>query len=222
MTQEQQISVEALIAALRRADSRTAGDFVGLLKNIGGMMNAEEVEELVVGYMPTSARTNPLALEGHIHNPRASGLLFIRKDALQDVTNSAALQDDDHFTFALGSDETWLVNMTIFIGSGTNLSTMEMRFAWALPSGASLFAVGMWFREGTANIAAKDVRVTATPGSGLPLRTDANSRHILLIQATLRNGGTAGTATLRWAQNTANASPLRFDIDSFMLAHKID
>ena len=143
----------------------------------------------------------------------------IRKSASETVTNSATLQNDDHFTFSIAANEIWAVSLYVHIS--TLNASADFRFSFTLPASASMLAMGMMTRfadSGTfQGMGASHVNVGTTPGTAILLNTTATDAYFLEVHAILRNSATSGNATFQWAQGSAHASNLTLAADSFML-----
>lgn len=151
---------------------------------------------------------------GSIQTPE---ILPIRKAAAETVNNSAVLQDDDDFTFPIGPNEIWLVEMDIYISANVDAGA-DLQCTWTLPAGASMLLMGQATDDSVGTV--HDHAVGTTPGTGIVFVLPAGAA-ILRLTATLRNGATPGTAAFQWAQNAAKVDDLTFAIDSSMIAHRM-
>ena len=119
------------------------------------------------------------------------------KQVDETVNNSATLQDDDEFLFAVGTAfARYTVRGRIVFNSG---ATPDIKSGWSGPAGFSMswstigFTGGVW-QSNTAT----EAGTLAIDGPG--------ADDEFFIEGVVIVGGTTGTLRYRWAQNTANAS----------------
>jgi hypothetical protein len=67
----------------------------------------------------------------------------VRKTANETVSWSASLQNDDHLTFNIGANETWVVTYHIIATTQSASATPDFKFGFAVPSGATTSAYGI-------------------------------------------------------------------------------
>ena len=177
----------------------------------------------VAGHVPTppNVATQFLNGQGVYSTPAITGHQIIRKTINETINNSVTLQDDNDFTFAIGSNETWLVQMVIYISAIAGGAAPDgIRITWHLPAGASMLLMGLLDDADFRAVFDRDFGTT--PGTAVVIDANQTAAPLILrVHAVLRNAGTAGTATFQWAQNLINASDLTFAIDSFMVAHRV-
>jgi len=126
----------------------------------------------------------------------------IFKTADESVASSTALQDDDHLSFAIGSNESWAFSYVLAWSLGS--ATASWSIAFNAPSGAA----GWWGHvRDDAPDANLQTQISATysdsqtgNGSQISISEVVQGRGYVL------NGGTGGTFKLRWAQLSSNAS----------------
>ena len=156
---------------------------------------------------------------GHFHDGSDSrfvlfedidGVQSIRKASNEDVNNSITLQNDNHFTFAVAANEVWMVEIH---GTCISNTVSEIKFSWSLPSGGTFVHI-IQMNSGSAQFEAEGTGVL-TPSTG----ANDISFH---IWAMLKISSTAGTATLQWAQRTAEVFNTRIEVDSWLRAMRED
>ena len=157
-------------------------------------------------------RDNPIAL----YQARA----FVNKTADETVTNSTALQDDDVLTFAVGANEVWMYELRLLV-SALNVADLKVQITG--PAGAT----GAWGGFNTSQAAgAEPFSVTApfgVVGAASALDNIDNIGALpVVLTGFMVTAGTAGDATLQWAQNTANAVGTTIHEHSFLVAHRVD
>jgi hypothetical protein len=144
--------------------------------------------------------------------------ITIYKTADETVTSSATLQDDNHLTFPIGANETWVVEFGLFYFA---LAAADIKKSISVPSGATfrfgqqgiLFTVAAHFGDGD-NLSAGSSSSYATAGS------DTNDV-MTTFAGMIFNGSTAGNVTLQWAQNTSNGSGTTLYKGSFLRARRV-
>lgn len=121
---------------------------------------------------------------------------------------TATLTNDSELAFAIGANETWAFRFIVSANAGTG---PDIKFAVTAPGGATCDA-NLIDHEAAVSIAniACGVSTGLVTGTGLP--------DVYEITGTVRNGGTAGTVNLQWAQNTANATATTVFAGSFLHA----
>ena len=158
--------------------------------------------------------------DGHIKNLTSSPLV-VRKTADETVTSSTTLQDDDHLLFSIGASEIWAVEVVLFYNAST---TGDIRVGMSGPSGVTVHhghlaltpAVTTW--NGDVNAFA------FMGGSGSDSLTGggAGSDDVTFIyKALVVNGGTAGTMTIQWAQQSSHSTGTIVRANSYLIAHQV-
>jgi hypothetical protein len=163
------------------------------------------------GELVTAAIMNP-----HIRDNET--LLYgarVRKSADETINNSAALQDDNHLTFAVAASEVWAFNFFIIYNSGT---TPDIKIAIGEPSGATtkwtwIKASGGTLFQAATILAGGDAAAQMVPG--------AAADDVILIDGICTNSTNAGSVTLRWAQNTATVADTIVRTHSYVIGTRI-
>jgi hypothetical protein len=166
-------------------------------------------------YIYTTAWKGPYSTGGGGSDSRLS---VVVKSADETVNNSSTLQNDDELLFSVSANKTYLVDLYLRLNGGV---TPDFKFAWSLPAGASY----NWAAEGEGGSGGINIYWSpkdTAQGSQQALSTttfsvngSANTPQGLHLTAILMIAGTAGTATLQWAQNVATVA------DSKVLANSI-
>jgi hypothetical protein len=134
----------------------------------------------------------------------AAGFNRVIKSADEIVNNSNVVQDDDELFFSVQANKIYVVQGIILL-QATGV-TSDWRFIWSLPAGGTFF----WDPEWIASVARwNPVAVASSPqaiDTGLLTLGSQNNIHGFNFLAILIMAGTAGTANLQWAQNTATVA----------------
>lgn len=143
---------------------------------------------------------------------------FVRKTALESVTSSTTLQNDDHLTLAIGANESWIYEFVLLVNSASD--TPDIKLAVTTPAGANgwFSLVGM-----SAAVAGTESDVRSTTGglngTGLTLGVTA-AETVIVVRAIVRTTGTAGSVTLQWAQSTSNGTATTVGQDSHLIGRR--
>ena len=121
-------------------------------------------------------------------------------DADQSVTNSATLVTVPAFTLPVGSRERYLLRYTIFF---TTTATGDLKTRVDIPASPTLFRQASWCQPGGHTALTTPALLTAEADQSF---THTGAEGILVINATLVNGATAGSVLFQFAQDTATAS----------------
>lgn len=133
---------------------------------------------------------------------------FVRKPASEDVTNSAALQNDDHLLFAAASNATYKFELGLLVSVTGGSSTSDLQVGWSLPSGTwagGVNAADPAMAGGGTTGASQWLGVTGAVGASIPVGLGGANTQLVMIHGTIVTAGVAGNCNLRWAQNTAVA-----------------
>lgn len=152
------------------------------------------------------------------------GSFTVAKTADEVVNNSTTLQNDDHLKFDISASATEIWFAELFIRAGATTSTMDVKLAFTVPSGATM----RWARIGGTDASATS-NFVATATAGVPTlantegttgtfgsQSTAATGWLMAFGAFVYGGGTAGTIQLQWAQNTQEAADLTFRAGSFL------
>lgn len=137
--------------------------------------------------------------------------IVLRKAANETVNNSATLQNDDDFSFAVAANGIYLIHMHL---STVIFAASDFQFLWDLPSGSTKYYQMRGWTAGTAGLQ------RSQSSSGILAFLVTASVHHVEIHGLLKIGGTGGTAQFQWAQQAAVAENTQLLADSFMVAIK--
>jgi hypothetical protein len=138
-----------------------------------------------------------------------------RKGADQSVTSSTVLQNDTALLVPVVASAAYFFQLEILY-KGAATGTGDLKFAWAVPSGATLACrvitvsnpLGVAMGYGTQ----ASSMFSATNGTGNPLAAT--------LAGTLLTSGTPGNLQLQWAQNTSSATATTVMAGSILTARR--
>jgi len=147
---------------------------------------------------------------------------FVRKAANESVVASTTVQNDDHLLFPVAANAKYIVSVCLFL-QANNLN--DAKFGWSLPASASF---SMLKNTPTTAIAAgttaADGDWAALVGAGASTLnvgvTDGSITIGVELRALIETAGTAGTATLQWAQ-VVSGSTLTLLAGSWLRAERV-
>ena len=120
--------------------------------------------------------------------------IAIVKTATETVNNSATLQDDDTFVFAVGAGQTWTVRQFLKV-AGVVAAGIQM--AWDLPAGGS-YTISAFALAGGS--------VGADTDTDNPITLSGTAWPIIVVESVLTIDATAGVAQFQWAQAAATVT----------------
>ncbi len=124
----------------------------------------------------------------------------------------AALQPDNHLTFALAANETWTYR---FVVQANSPAAADMKFSVTAPVGATCVS-GVSNAEDTVTVA----NLACAASSGI-MNTDG-AANLYEVTGTVVNGANAGSVTLNWAQNTPQAANTTVYAGSYVTALRMN
>jgi len=98
----------------------------------------------------------------------------IREPTAETVSNTTVLQDDDHFSFAVGAGEAWVARFTLSTAAGSNATDLEVAFA--APAGSILIGNFHARRASDAGL----VTSTAATAGGATVKTQNGAAGITI------------------------------------------
>lgn len=146
--------------------------------------------------------------------PPSQGPLFARKTAIESVTSSTVLQNDDHLVLAVAANAIYQLEMIL---QPDGAAAADLKFQLVVPAGATFVGTaGSW---DITNASRPTVYVDQTT----VLETGVDPVTILpvIVKGILRVGATAGNLQLQWAQKVSNATATRLNIDSYLLLRRV-
>lgn len=159
---------------------------------------------------------------------RASNIVkpkYIKKASSESLTSNTTLQNDDDFVISLEADKVYHVALHAMV---TGPAAGDIKFEWAVTGGVA--ALTNRHVEGpattTADVADTNVRSSGAHAltTSVPYGVDGSSGSRIvedfLVETT--TAGTAGTLTLKWAQNTSNASATAMNVNSFLIVTEVE
>jgi hypothetical protein len=152
------------------------------------------------------------------------------KASAENVNNSTTLQNDDDFSFSIGANETWIVEITALLSvAASGGSYPGLKFTFTGPSGATMVAQSIVSTAtgGSDGSATDTIRAASgtTLGTAVVSMTGGAFTFNTLVwgkfTAVITNGGTAGTVNFQWAQHNAVAVNTTLAAGSVMLAKRV-
>lgn len=134
------------------------------------------------------------------------GTVTKRKTADESVTSSAALQDDDHLTFAIAANEEW--DGEIEVAFANALSSTGVKVAVTTPSGATQDITAVCDTYGVSASRAQNTQTSGSALDFLAAQFSAQNTTFVRIKFWVVNGATPGNVTFQFAQSTSSGSPL--------------
>ncbi len=150
--------------------------------------------------------------------------LYINKSSDESVTNSVVMQNDNDFVLSFGAGQTWIVELYVEFQSVS--ATPDVQMDWLVSGGLTIPS------RHFLGVPAGETDVSASTAVALQVRDDTSDVSAAVVTSTTSRASirevlkmtttTAGTATFRWAQNTANASATVMKANtSFLIAHRV-
>jgi hypothetical protein len=144
-----------------------------------------------------------------------SGTVNVRKAANQGVTNSTTVVSDNSLTFAINANDTYTFRMYIIANFTTGT---DFKFQIAAPSGATCSVSDLHGSSSGQNVVS-DV-INAGCGTTTAYTSSFTGDHYVEIYGTVVNSTTAGSVTLKWAQNTSSGNTTTVKAGSDLMAFK--
>ena len=169
-------------------------------------------EVLTAANMNIHLRDNLLAVGAH---------LIVRKTSDQSVTSSTVLVSDTALTMAVGVSEIWKFTFHVRYEANT---TADIKIAYSLPASSQIDAAASGAMANVSSLFADQVWPAITTTDASPIGFSGGgvaAPRTLLIDGTYIGGGTAGSVTLRWAQNTSDATATKVLTNSSLWAVKL-
>ncbi len=165
----------------------------------------------------------------HGHTDAAGGgvllgsAVALAKAADEAVNNSATLQNDNDFVFAVGASQVWVVEMDLSITFGV---ISGLKVSWVVAAGTtwSMIAVGHQTQLGDATprtLVNKSTDIASGTGATAIDNNGSFAPTVARLAFTLRVGGTGGTAQFQWAQVGAAVGDTKLLKDSLMVAFRV-
>lgn len=147
---------------------------------------------------------------------------FVRKTADEDVTSSAALQNDNELLYTIGATGTYIAKLVLFVTSAANAAG-DINLGFSFPTGTlsyGAFGLDSSLASGFSGTFAAQAVTSATSGVtaiGLGASTATN---MIVIETDFVATAT-GTLQFMWSQNTSNANKTTVKAGSFMKVKQV-
>lgn len=181
------------------SDEATARDIAiaaeALLRaNADGALSTEIDDDVAAEAI---ARDEAIAAENHP--------TIIRKTADQIVSNSEALQNDDHLLLAMAANEVWEFLVYLLASSPTGDPDINTNFS--VPGGASYYF--------------KSTATTVIVGANDENFALIAETRIGVLHGIVINGATPGSLQFQWAQLTATVEDTKLLTNSYLMAQRV-
>ncbi|MFE3578705.1 hypothetical protein [Streptomyces vinaceus] len=135
----------------------------------------------------------------------------------ESVSSSTTLQDDNHLILPLAANAVYTIEGGLYYDGVYNAGNLKL--SWSLPASATI----IWSANGPATGGAAAFASNAVTSGNITIGTygTGGSKTTASISATVKTAGTAGNMTLRWAQDTSNATATTIYANSWLRAWRI-
>lgn len=127
------------------------------------------------------------------------------KSAVESVTNSTTMQNDDELLLAVEANATYSVDLHLFYDAAT---AGDITIGWAGPSGATMNwgMIGAHVNETSSTTVTNVTMPQFTIGQTNDLGGGASVATYAVVHGTLITAGTAGNLNFRWAQRALSGT----------------
>jgi hypothetical protein len=136
-----------------------------------------------------------------------------RKTGDQSVTSSTVLVDETDMQFAIGVNETWVVEWVL---TTTFSAAGQIDVAVVTPAAAAQLVTATQ----TPNAIVPAYGSTTVSGTAIGLVCAAATAGMVRLVATVVNGANAGTVKMQFAQHTSDGTATTVKANSYMVARK--
>lgn len=161
--------------------------------------------------LPIDATNTDAQVAAAVAASHADQHKIVRKTSDQTVNNSSVLVDDSELKMAVGANEIWLVE--IFLKMQTT-GVADAKVAVTCPVGGVVNVRNSFPTYALANYVGAGESCTLSTVADL---TNAGA----MVFCIYVGGANAGTLTLQWAQNQAEATNTKVLTNSVLVAHRI-
>lgn len=149
--------------------------------------------------LPAGVSGQILETQGASSNPQwVTGWKTLSKSSNQVVTNSSALTDDVHLTFAASSATRYQFEVIAFYNTST---AADFVFAMSGPTAPTVLSLAL-YGIGPDDVAVGGI-VTTAFGVRQSLGASAGNNGYAAVRGLIQNGANAGNIAFQFAQNTA-------------------
>lgn len=174
------------------------------------IVGTDEVQTLTNKTLTSPAINSPAIASPAFTGDYVGSRVLVYKTSTEAVTNSSAYQDDDTFIFPVVANAKYVVEQALlWQPTGTAPSNGGFKSQITLPAGATARKIGT-----TLPTASPVALENFSANSSISVQDNTESFIV-------KTAGTAGSVTLQWAQNTANASPTNLLQDSFWIVRRV-
>lgn len=134
-----------------------------------------------------------------------------------DQTNATdTLADDNELSFAIGANDVWVADFWLSCSGNT---TGDIKVTVSAPAGATAELQVLGSLASTSTPSQIACGYIATPGTDVVacgVQAGASTRTPVRVVGTVFNSSTAGNITIRWAQNTSDATAVKVRKGSYL------
>lgn len=135
----------------------------------------------------------------------------VMKTADESVSSSTSIQDDNELLFAVGTNEKWIFEIFLYVGTSV---TANMDIAFSVPASASGIYGGVV--DQTPSVL---TRQGLTTENTVGLASGAET--IAFVWGFVATAGTSGNVTLRWAQSSSSVNAVTLKAGSMLRATRV-
>jgi hypothetical protein len=140
-------------------------------------------------------------------------IVYVYKTADESVTSSATIQDDDHLSFTLNSNETWELNGEIQVDNASN--NIDIKTAFQMPTGSTMRIYVTGIQDAGGNAIQGNGLLTAS-NTPKTIQINGGVSTLVSFRGIIQTGSTAGALKFRWSQGVSNNSTTTVRAYSYM------
>jgi hypothetical protein len=148
---------------------------------------------------------------GGYYAPFTSKIRTKLKLADETVNNSSVLQDDDELFLTVEANKSYWGSLLLRYNTG---ATPDIKLHFTYPISCSIRFTGYTDKDTTV--------VCITETGNLSLKGSSTGEFVYTIPLYIANGANAGTITLQWAQDVANATDTKVLAGSVLMLQKVN
>jgi hypothetical protein len=134
---------------------------------------------------------------------KATWHLISRKTADESLTSNTTFQDDNDLLVTVAANEIWRCHWDFVVDAA---AAGDMKIQWTFPSGTLHHSSLQYLNASDASVSAFSLSTASPSGSTTLAGISAGSPRLWQFETLFLNGGSAGTLTLQWAQNTSSGT----------------
>ncbi len=201
---------------VRQDNAGSTGHILDLHNSAGSVLHVKQTGELVLSTVSGAGLTDCDGAGSFLQYDSSTkqfvcgsdvAVKSTTKTADESVTNSQTMQNDDHLTFNIGANETWVFQMHLimnaeFLPSSSGGPAGGYKLGVSAPTGATC-DYAMTEAEQSTSFATDSCSSAIGPQGA---NAAALSEDAVILSGTVANGSTAGSVALQWAQFVTDAA----------------